>query len=79
MSTVQQVYESLMDRLTPKERLARSVAMLKWSRDLIARRILETDGPRSFERLKWEVALLQYGSVPEVRFMIERALDRVSD
>jgi len=79
MSIVQQEYESQMDRLTPKERMARSVAMLKWSRDLIARQILETDGPRSFECLKWEVAMRQYGSDPKLRSMIQRMLERVSD
>lgn len=79
MSIVQKEYESQMDCLMPKERMARSVAMLKWSRDLIARQILEMDGPRSFERLKWEVALRQYGSDPEVRSMIETMLERVSD
>jgi len=79
MSIVQQEYESQMNGLTPKERMARSVAMLKWSRDLIARQILETDGPRSFERLKWEVAMRQYGSDLNLRAMIQRMLERVSD
>ncbi len=79
MSIVQQEYESQMDRLTPKERVARSVALLKWSRDLIGRQILEADGPRSFERLKWEVAMRQYGSDPKLKAMIQGILDRVSD
>jgi hypothetical protein len=68
-----------MDRLEPKERMARCVALLKWSRDLIARQILATHGPRSFERLKWEVAMRQYGADPQVRAMIQRMLDRVPD
>jgi len=79
MSTVQQEYELRMARLTPKARIARSVTMLKWSRDLIARQILASRGPRSFERLKWEVAMRMYGSDPQVCAMIQRMLERVPD
>jgi len=78
-TTVQRQYESQMDLLAPKERIARCVALLKWSRDLIARQILAENGPCSFERLKWEVAMRQYGSDPRMKTMIQRMLERVSD
>ena len=79
MSIVQHEYASRMNRLTAKERMARSVAMFKWSRDLIARQILAANGLSNFERLKWEVAMRQYGSDAKVRLMIQRMLDRVCD
>ena len=79
MSLVQQQYESQMDELTPKERIARSVAMLNWTRELIAGQILSSRGPRDIERLKWEVAMRQYGSDPQLRSMIQGMLERVSD
>lgn len=68
-----------MDALSPKERVARSVALFNWAREMIARQILAERGPMSPERLKWEVALRQYGSEPSVRAMIERMLADVPD
>ncbi len=54
------------------------MAMLKWSRDMIARQIITELGPVSDERLKWEVALRLYGSDRVTRDMIERRLADVS-
>ena len=67
-----------MDSLSPKERLARSVAMLKWTRDLLARQVIAKHGPMSDERLKWEVARRMYGADPAARAMIDRKLADVS-
>ena len=55
------------------------VASLHWSRELVARQILNDLGPMGRDRLKWEVALRFYGAEPKVRAMIRRQLDRVSD
>ena len=38
-----------------KERVARCVTMLKWTRDLLAWQLLDELGEMSAERLKWEV------------------------
>jgi hypothetical protein len=78
MIDVQRVYQQQMDALSPSERVARSVAMFNWSRQILARQILAEMGPISHERLKWEVALRMYGTEREVREWIERQLDRVS-
>ncbi len=53
--------------------------MFQWSREIIARRVLAKLGPMDPERLKWEVALRQYGADPRTRAMIERRLASVSD
>ena len=78
-SVIQQEYQARMDALTVTERMERAMAMFNWTREMIARQIVQERGPLSPERLKWEVALRQYGAEPQVRAMIQRMLDRVSD
>jgi len=79
MTVIQEQYEFEIAKLTPVERMARSVAMLKWSRDLIARQILESNEHTSPEQLKWLVALRMYQSQPQIKTMIEGMLQSVSD
>ena len=67
-----------MDALSGRERIARSLALLAWSRQMIARQIIAERGEMSEERLKWEVALRLYGSEPKVCQMIESELTDVS-
>ena len=77
-SIVEQHYTSLMDALSPQERIVRSVAMLKWTRDLLARQVTDELGAISDERLKWEVAKRMYGSDPTTIAMIDQRLRDVS-
>ena len=79
MNLVEQKYHERIDAMTPKERVARAASMFQWTRETIARQIVAEQGPMSEERLKWLVALRQYGAEPAVRTMIERMLDRVPD
>ena len=67
-----------MDALLPKDRVARSAAMLKWTRDLLARQVIDELGAMSAERLKWEVARRMYGADPAARAIIDRKLADVS-
>ena len=76
---IEQISLQRMDALTPKERVARSAAMLRWARRCIARQIEAQRGPLSDERLKWEVALRMYGADPRARATIERKLADVRD
>ena len=76
---IQQRYQARIDALPACERMQRATAMFQWSREIIARRILAELGPMSSERLKWEVALRQYGADPRTRALIERRLAGVSD
>ena len=79
MSAIQQQYEARMAELTPAERMARSAAMLKWTRDLIARQVLAKEGAEcDRERVKWLVARRLYDSDPRVKAMIEGVLESVS-
>jgi hypothetical protein len=76
---IEQHYQSQMAALTPRERLERAAAMFQWTREMLARQILAERGPMSAERLKWEVALRQYGADPAARALIERRLADVPD
>ena len=67
-----------MAALSGKERVARSLALLNWSREMIARRLVAERGQLSEERLKWEVALQLYRGDPTVCRMIESKLANVS-
>ncbi|MFT7643272.1 MAG: hypothetical protein ACI9G1_005037 [Pirellulaceae bacterium] len=78
-SKIEQQYEFAMDSLTPKQRVARSTAMLKWTREMIARQILSEVGPMSDERLKLEVAKRLYCGRSMTTAMIDRMLANVSD
>ena len=79
VSEIQRVYQTHMDALRPRDRVARSVAIFHGSRELIACQILAASGPMSMERLKWEVAMRMYGANSKARKMIQRQLDRVSN
>ena len=74
---VEQQYNSRMDALSPQERIARCAAMLKWTRDLLARQVTEELGPLSDERLKWEVARRMYGSESTAKAIIDQRLNDV--
>ena len=78
MTLIEQEYQSRMDALPGKERIARSLALLAWTRQMIARRIIAERGEMSEERLKWEVAFQLYGGDPTVCRMIESELADVS-
>jgi hypothetical protein len=78
MTLIEQAYQSRMADLPGKERIARSLALLKWSREMIARRIVAERGVISEERLKWEVALQLYAGDPTVCRMIESELADIS-
>jgi hypothetical protein len=70
-------YREHIDALTPKERVARAASIFQWTREAIARQLIADLGPMSSERLKWLVALRQYGADPAIREMIQRVLDNV--
>ena len=77
MDTIEKEYKKRIDALTPKERMARSASMYQWAREIIARQIASNDGPVSSERLKWLIAMRQYGADSTMRELIRKALDNV--
>lgn len=78
MSLVEREYQARIDAMSIPEKMQRSMAMLQWAREMLAREILAQDPNMSQERLKWEVALRQYGGEPGARRLIEGMLSRVS-
>lgn len=79
VNTVDVLYRKRIDAMTISERVQRAAEMLAWARGFLARQILAERGSLSEERLKWEVALRQYGADPMARSLIEGIRARVSD
>lgn len=77
MDFIELTYRKRIDVLTPKERVARAASMFQWTREAIARQIVSDLGPMSPERLKWLVAMRQYGADSATREMIQRVLENV--
>jgi hypothetical protein len=74
---IESEYLKRVDALSPKERVARAASMFQWAREIMARQILSDLGPMSPERLKWMVAMRQYGADETTRELIQRALANV--
>jgi len=72
LNRIEVEYRRRIDAMTISDRVQRAEALLSWARGFVARQILAERGPLSDERLKWEVALRQYGADPATRAMIER-------
>jgi hypothetical protein len=77
MSLVEEIYQQRIAAMTPAEKIRRMHELLYWMRDLYARQLREKLGEISEERLKWEVALRQYGGDPRTRELIEQRLRNV--
>lgn len=67
MSTVEELYRSHIDSLTPVEKMRRVEQLLSWTRDLLARTIRAEAGDVNDEQLRWEVARRLYGG--DARFL----------
>lgn len=76
--TVEIEYRKRIDAMTIAQRVQRAVEMLAWARGFVARQVLAERGSLPEARLKWEVALRQYGADPTARSLIEEMLSRVS-
>lgn len=71
-------YERRIKAMSPAEKISRSAAMLAWTREQMARRILASQPDLSEEELKWQVALQLYESEPAAFTLIEEHLASVS-
>lgn len=71
-------YERRIKAMSPAEKISRSAAMLAWTREQMARRILVTQPDLSEEELRWKVALQLYEREPAVVKLIEEHLASVS-
>lgn len=77
-SAIEVEYQRRIAAMSFKERIARSAAMLAWTRQQIAARIRKQQPNLSDEQLKWQVAMQLYESEPEIVALIERQLADVS-
>ncbi len=78
MTEVEREYERRWKAMTPAERIARSAAMLAWTRQQMARRIRSNDARLTDEEVKWHVALQLYEREPEMVKLIREQLSHVS-
>jgi DNA-directed RNA polymerase subunit F len=78
VNSVEAKYLERIDALTPKERIARATSIFRWTREAIARRIVADLGPISSEKLKWLVAMRQYGADRTTEKMIQKVLENVA-
>lgn len=78
MSNIEAEYRFRMETLEGKERVARAMAMLQWTREMLARRVVSELGTVSEERLRWEVAARLYGLDDPVQETIQSRLADVS-
>jgi hypothetical protein len=77
-SEIELEYERRLQAMSPAEKVARSAAMLAWTRQQMAIRIRNTQPTLSDEEVKWHVALQLYESDPEVVRLIQEQLANVS-
>ena len=78
MSLVEEAYSRAMDEMPPVERVARVESMLRWTRSVLARRVVSEIGEVGPQRMKWEVAMRMYGSDPRMRRLLEEHCPDVS-
>jgi hypothetical protein len=79
VSKVDSLYQNAIDSMTPCEKVARSVGLFNWSREIIWRQIQEANPQASTKKLKLLVALQIYGGDIRMRTLIEGLLENVSD
>ncbi len=78
VSEVESEYQRRVDAMSIKEKVARSAAMLAWTRQQMAARIRHRSPELTDEEIKWRVAQQLYESEPAVIAMIHRRLANVS-
>jgi hypothetical protein len=79
MTTIEQLYQAAIDKMSPRERIARSVELFNWSREFAGRQIQSENPTISKERVKLLVALRMYGGEPRMKQLLESMLADVSD
>ena len=76
MITVEDKYLSQVNEMSIIERVRRAEAMFRWSRDFLARSLIEASPELSESDLKWEIALRQYGADPSFRSLVRECRHR---
>lgn len=79
MRPIEAEYQSRMAALSPKDKIARSMAMLRWTRERLARQVVAELRPMPEERLKWEVALRLYSGDARAAEKIKKVLNQLQE
>ena len=79
VSKVDSLYQNAIDLMSPCEKVARSVGLFNWSREIIWRQVREANPRASVAKLKLLVALQMYGGDTRMRTLIEGLLANVPD
>ena len=77
-SEIELEYERRWQAMSPVEKVARSAAMLAWTRQQMGIRIRSTQPNLSDEEVKWHVALQLYERDTDVVRLIQEQLANVS-
>ncbi|XZE36054.1 hypothetical protein SH501x_001606 [Pirellulaceae bacterium SH501] len=77
-SEIELEYRRRWQAMSPVEKVARSAAMLAWTRQQMAIRIRNTQPSLSDEEVRWRVALQLYERDPDVVRLIQEKLANVS-
>ncbi len=78
MTDIQRLSDERTAAMTPAERVARASAMLRWTREFLARQIAAEEPDCSEELLKLKVAARLYAAEPSVLALIHEQMRRVS-
>ena len=76
--TLEDEYRARVESMTAQERIGRAESLFAWSRGVLTRSVVATQGPLADERLKWEVAIRQYGTDPRARRLIDELRTRAT-
>jgi hypothetical protein len=79
VSKVESLYQKSVAAMTPREKIARAIGLLNWSREIIGREVRKSNPTASTERLRLLVALRVYGGDAKMRSLIEVLLANVPD
>jgi hypothetical protein len=77
-SEIELEYERRWQAMSPVEKVARTAAMLAWTRQQMAIRIRNAQPSLSDEEVRWRVALQLYERDPDVVRLIQEQLANVS-
>jgi hypothetical protein len=77
-SEIELEYERRWQAMSPAEKIARSAAMLAWTREQMAIRIRNAQPGLSDEEVRWHVALQLYERDSDVVRLIQEQLANVS-
>ena len=75
---VEREYRARVDAMSVAERVRRAEVLFNWSREFVARSILDARGPISTTDLAWNIAFRHYGADPKTRAWLDELRSRAA-